>query len=895
MKAKNQFLRNTIYCYLSISSLAVSCFTHQLQAEIYYWDSNGATAGFGNTTGTWGTSAFLNTNVNGTGSTFTTTTTTADELRFGFNGDYANANVAINAGGVSINAISFRGGQVTGVTLGNTSNTITLGGTTPTISNLNISTVHNIAAVLAGSGVALTKSEVGLIALSGANTYDGGTSISGGTLVFRNLASKASSGTHAFGADTVLGLGVGGAGFFSTTDFENAREGTMTGNLSNITLNATTAVGLDTTAGNLTYASAITGARGFAKLGNNTLTIGTSNTYTGATTIQGGTLNVPTLANAGTDSSIGNFASPGAAGLLLRGGVFNFTGTGTVTTDRGFTATGQSNTIQVGANTNLSLGDSNVTTTGATQTLAFSHGTGSSINVSRVTIPNHNLNFTMTAANAVSINHVQVNSSANAFDIAVRTGTNPVTIGNIVQTTPINNGVHWLSNINLTGSISGISTGASSSLVLGGASVTLSGMNSFDAIIQIQQTGIYTINSIKNVGTSNSSSLGAPSTVAKGTIQFGNGSNTPTLRYTGAGDTTDRVLNLRSTTGTVTLEQAGTGLLKFTSNTTATGAGSKIFRLSGSTAGIGEMAGTVVNNSTSNTTSLEKTGVGTWILSGANTYSGDTSVTQGTLLINNTSGSGSGTGNLSVSSGATLGGTGTLNSNVTVAANGRLSFRLTSPSGTHDSLEIASGKTLTFSGDSVLDLSSSSAASLGTYTLVFGGQDIVGTAPTSVILPAGWTANPPVISGNELQVTITSTGASSAYSSWVAANAPGSNVNDDTDGDGVTNGVEFILGGTTASNDISKLPTLTTNSTNMSFTFQRAQSSIDPKTSLSVETSTDLVSWAASYPVSDSAIANASGITVVKNTSPSFDTVTLSIPRSPDDKKFARLRVVIAP
>jgi fibronectin-binding autotransporter adhesin len=382
MNHKITFVAFTTFAVSLLGSLPAS-------AAIFYWDSNAGAAGFGNTTGTWGTSNFLNASSDGLGTTFSTTTTTADELRFGFSENYGNASVSIAAGGVSINAISFRGGQTTGITIGTTSNTITLGGTTPTISNFNNSTVHNIAAVLAGSGVALTKSEVGLIALSGANTYDGGTTISGGTLVFRNVASKASAGTHAFSAGTVLGLGVGGTGFFSTSDFENARAGTMTGNLAGITLDAATAVGLDTTTGNLSYATAITGSRGFAKLGENSLTLGNSNSYTGATTLQGGTLNVASLANAGANSSIGNFAAAGAAGLLLRGGVFNFTGTGPVATDRGFTASGQLNTIQVGANTNLTLGDSAVTTTGSTQALAFNHGAGSSITISKVVIPNH--------------------------------------------------------------------------------------------------------------------------------------------------------------------------------------------------------------------------------------------------------------------------------------------------------------------------------------------------------------------------------------------------------------------------------------------------------------------------------------------------------------------------
>jgi autotransporter-associated beta strand protein len=34
------------------------------------------------------------------------------------------------------------------------------------------------------------------------------------------------------------------------------------------------------------------------------------------------------------------------------------------------------------------------------------------------------------------------------------------------------------------------------------------------------------------------------------------------------------------------------------------------------------------------------------------------------------------------------------------------------------------------------------------------------------------------------------------------------------------------------------------------------------------------------------------GVTVAKDTSPGFDTITLTVPRAPDAKKFARLRVI---
>jgi autotransporter-associated beta strand protein len=67
-------------------------------------------------------------------------------------------------------------------------------------------------------------------------------------------------------------------------------------------------------------------------------------------------------------------------------------------------------------------------------------------------------------------------------------------------------------------------------------------------------------------------------------------------------------------------------------------------------------SGNITNGATGMT--LTKTGNGTQVLSGVNTYTGGTLVSVGTLIVNNTSGSGTGTGNVTVAAGAVLGGEG---------------------------------------------------------------------------------------------------------------------------------------------------------------------------------------------------------------------------------------------
>ncbi|MCX6997929.1 MAG: autotransporter-associated beta strand repeat-containing protein [Kiritimatiellaeota bacterium] len=198
-----------------------------------------------------------------------------------------------------------------------------------------------------------------------------------------------------------------------------------------------------------------------------------------------------------------------------------------------------------------------------------------------------------------------------------------------------------------SGSVSAILAGSGIALNKTTAdTVTLTGVNTYSGATAIK-AGTLSINSIANIN-SGDSALGNPA-IGNGTIAMGSGATGATLQYTGGGHSSDRAISLDGTTGGATLDASGAGNAALTLTSTAAiaaGAGSKTLTLTGTSTGANTLAGIVQDNSGANTTALTKDGVGKWILSGVNTYTGGTTISGGTLQI----GDGSTTGSLSASS-----------------------------------------------------------------------------------------------------------------------------------------------------------------------------------------------------------------------------------------------------
>ena len=131
------------------------------------------------------------------------------------------------------------------------------------------------------------------------------------------------------------------------------------------------------------------------------------------------------------------------------------------------------------------------------------------------------------------------------------------------------------------------------------------------------------------------------------------------------------------------------------------------------------------------------------------------------------------------------------------------------------------------------------------------------------------------------------------YDLWASINAPTGSPDDDFDNDGVSNGVEYVLGGSLNSNELSLVPCVTVIGDDMVVSFQRDQDSIDGTTILEFEVGTDLESFPTTFVIPDGATAASPGVTVVQDSPVAgTDTVTLTLPQAPDPVKlFARLLV----
>jgi autotransporter-associated beta strand protein len=284
---------------------------------------------------------------------------------------------------------------------------------------------------------------------------------------------------------------------------------------------------------------------------------------------------------------------------------------------------------------------------------------------------------------AFTLSGTAIALSTNIF-LAGYTNSNPITDIINLDMTMVTGGKITFNGTNRNLTINGVISDAGSNLtlqVIGSVNlygtVTLAGVNTFGGQINING-GVVVANTISNSGAP--CSLGTNSL-----IRFGNVGSTGTLLFNGSGATIDRQIQIGNNTaagpkaadtGGATIQADGPGALVFTNayfnmqqaNVIASKA--RALTVQGGNAAVNEIQGVIQDNvvgaSGTAAVALTKDGINTWKLSGANTYTGMTTVSNGTLLVD-----GSLAGAATVQ-GGTLGGHGTISGAVAVKAGATL-------------------------------------------------------------------------------------------------------------------------------------------------------------------------------------------------------------------------------
>jgi autotransporter-associated beta strand protein len=297
---------------------------------------------------------------------------------------------------------------------------------------------------------------------------------------------------------------------------------------------------------------------------------------------------------------------------------------------------------------------------------------------------------------------------------------------------------------------------------------------------------------------------------------------------------------------------------------------------------------------------INKAGAGTMALNNDCSYTGATAVQAGTLLVNALNV----TSGVTVDSGATLGGTGTVTGGVIVAAGGTvapgtsagaLNVGGTTLAGTYAcELDGANTDTLAVTGN--LDLTGSTlaisvlggGATQSSYIIATYTGGLTGTFASVTGLPSGYAVNYDT-PGQILLVG----GGGDAYGDWETANGiggAGSNV--DSDGDGIPNGIEFVIGGDPSgpgSDSSGLLPTAAVDATYLTITYRRTDESSGYNPF--IEYGSNLTGWTEAEGGVDGVVINETDDFYGAG----IDRVQVQIPRAlaVSSKLFARLRVDI--
>jgi autotransporter-associated beta strand protein len=575
---------------------------------------------------------------------------------------------------------------------------------------------------ISGSG-AVAQTGSGTLILTGTNSYTGGTTITGGTLQIGNGGAGSLPGNvidnstlaiDISGSLTVNGV-ISGTGGLTTTGtgtvYLNAAN-TYTGNTT--ILSGVLVLGTGGTTGsvvgsvvdngalyidrsdNITLANGISGSGTLVQVGSGTTLVSSTKTYFGATIVDAGKLQL----------AAGAFLPSGSA-LIVNGGTFDFNGNSQTIpslSGSGGAVTLGSATLTVNESGNptyagtISGTGSLVVSGSGTLTLTGNNTYAGGTTISAGTLQLGNGGTSGSVAGNIADNASLVFDTAGAMVVGgTISGTGSVSVmgtGVVLSAantysggTTINSGsTLTLGNGGTTGSIAGVVTD-SGSLYINHSNTFVFG-NAMTGSGTLVQGGSGT-----TVLTANESYLGGTQVLA-GTLQIGNGGSTGSV----LGDIVDNATlvfnrsDVPTYAGTISgsgaVQVGGSGIMVFTGNSTYTG-GTTITGVM--QLGVGGTTGSIVGNIVDNklllinrsgtltlagqiagSGAVQLIGSGTVILTGSNNYTGDTTISSGTLQLGDGVRSGSTTSNFTDNGTLTLNPGGGINVNNVISGSGSL-------------------------------------------------------------------------------------------------------------------------------------------------------------------------------------------------------------------------------